>query len=127
MAYTPHTWECEELVTPEKLNHIEQGIAECCGGGGGNLVVTVLSQTTSQACASGTDFTFDHTWQEMYDAIDAGTPVFIKEVDEHGISFGLVDYISGIEDECSIATIKYPNVIMFNTPTSNVGTMCEVT
>lgn len=28
MAYTPKTWECNETITAEDLNHMEQGIAE---------------------------------------------------------------------------------------------------
>lgn len=34
MAYEPKTWVCGETITADGLNHIEQGIAECCGGGG---------------------------------------------------------------------------------------------
>ena len=28
MAYTPKTWECNETITAEDLNHMEQGISE---------------------------------------------------------------------------------------------------
>lgn len=34
MAYTPKTWECNETITAEDLNHMEQGIAEASSGGG---------------------------------------------------------------------------------------------
>ena len=33
MSYTPNTWATGDIVTSEKLNHMEQGIAS--GGGGG--------------------------------------------------------------------------------------------
>ena len=33
MSYETHTWESGETITAEKLNHIEDGIAECCSGG----------------------------------------------------------------------------------------------
>lgn len=36
MAYQPYTWKNKELITAEKLNRMEQGIAE--GGGDGTGV-----------------------------------------------------------------------------------------
>ena len=33
MAYTPKTWACDETITADGLNHIEQGIAEASSGG----------------------------------------------------------------------------------------------
>ena len=33
MAYEKHTWECGEAITTEKLNHIEEGIANAGEGG----------------------------------------------------------------------------------------------
>lgn len=33
MAYEKQTWVCGDVVTADKLNHMEDGIAECCGGG----------------------------------------------------------------------------------------------
>ncbi len=32
MAYTPNEWKCGDTVTADKLNHMEQGIAEASGG-----------------------------------------------------------------------------------------------
>ena len=33
MSYTPNEWKKGDVVTSEKLNHMEQGIAESGGGG----------------------------------------------------------------------------------------------
>ena len=33
MAYTPTNWVCGDTITAEKLNKLENGLAECCGGG----------------------------------------------------------------------------------------------
>lgn len=33
MAYEPTTWNCGDTITAEKLNKLENGLAECCGGG----------------------------------------------------------------------------------------------
>ena len=32
MAYTPTEWACGDTITAEKLNKLENGLAECCGG-----------------------------------------------------------------------------------------------
>lgn len=58
MAYEKQTWQCGDTVTADKLNHIEDGIAECCGGSA--LEVTATIQTS--------DITLDKTWQEINDA-----------------------------------------------------------
>ena len=34
MAYEKQTWQCGDVISAEKLNHMEDGIAECCEGGG---------------------------------------------------------------------------------------------
>ena len=32
MSYEKQTWVCGETITADKLNHMEEGIEECCGG-----------------------------------------------------------------------------------------------
>lgn len=44
MAYTPKTWECNETITAEDLNHMEQGIAEASSGGGGDTPTDVITK-----------------------------------------------------------------------------------
>ena len=34
MSYTPHVWECDEPITDEKLNNIEEGIQEALDNSG---------------------------------------------------------------------------------------------
>ena len=33
MAYEKQEWKCGDVVTAEKLNHMEDGITEASGGG----------------------------------------------------------------------------------------------
>ena len=72
MSYEPHTWVAGETVTPSKLNNIEQGIVNNSG-------VMIVNDNVG---------TLDATWQEIYDAMEAGTPVFIKreQVEQEDIS-----------------------------------------
>ena len=37
MSYTPTNWQCGDTITAEKLNKLENGLAECCSGGGTTL------------------------------------------------------------------------------------------
>lgn len=74
MSYEPHTWVAGETVTPSKLNHIEQGIAN---GGGGVLFVT------------DNDGTLSHTWQEVADAIENNQMVFLK-IESSGSFSGMI-------------------------------------
>ena len=66
MAYTPHTWSDDETITASKLNNMEQGIA----GGGGVLVCT--------SSYDDGDYVLNKTAGEIYDALVAGTPVYVK-------------------------------------------------
>ena len=52
MSYIPTTWKSGDVVTSEKLNKLENGVA-----GGGVLIVNVDDNST-----------FDKTWQEIYDS-----------------------------------------------------------
>lgn len=52
MAYEPKTWSCGETITADKLNYMEQGIANA-----GVLMVTE------------SNLTLDKTWQEIHDAV----------------------------------------------------------
>ena len=63
MAYTKNTWADGDIVTSEKLNHIEDGIAN----GGGVMII------------NDTDGTLDKTWQEINDAMKAGTFCVVKK------------------------------------------------
>ena len=93
MAYTKQTWQTGEVITANKLNHMEDGIASS-GGGGGVLVVN--------AVVGDSEVTLDKTWQEIYDApfavmkftrggavsLDALTSIFYDELTHYTLYFG---------------------------------------
>lgn len=71
MAYTKQTWANGDTVTAAKLNHIEDGIADT-GSSGGVAVVDCYFDNVME------EYALDATVQEIYDTIEAGTPVFVK-------------------------------------------------
>ena len=78
MAYTKNTWADGDVVTSEKLNHMEDGIAN---SGGGVMVI------------NDTDNTLDKTWQEIYDAMAANTFCVIKYVSQGIGGSGMINYL----------------------------------
>jgi ribonuclease BN (tRNA processing enzyme) len=62
MAYTPTTWANGDTITAEKLNKLEQGVA--------NVSILVVELTLSTGTA-------DHTFAEIFEALRAGTLVYL--------------------------------------------------
>ena len=69
MAYTKNTWTDGDIVTSEKLNHMEDGIANA-----GSLVVGIAWDETLQTSI------LDKTWREIYDALPFVTVVNSEDV-----------------------------------------------
>ena len=66
MSYTPTTWTTGDTITATAMNKIEQGIANAG---------SVLICNTSYSNGS---YVLDKTAQEIYEALLAGTPAYIK-------------------------------------------------
>lgn len=98
MSYIPTEWKTGDIVTAEKLNKLEEGVASG-GGGGGGLLVHIMSTELPP--------TLDKNWNEINAAVQAGiTPVFIdtdglmcfcNEVYSDGGDYGvtLIDFSNG--------------------------------
>lgn len=85
--YEKQTWTTGEVITQEKLNHMEEGIAS-----GGTLVVHETVENNIH--------TLDKTWKEIKDAVMAGAivvvPIFFEEE---------VEGVTVIRYECYFVTI----------------------
>lgn len=68
MSYEKNTWQKGDVITANKLNHMEDGIA----GGGGVIV------------HSDSDDVFDKTWKEIHDAITSGACVIVTQTEDYG-------------------------------------------
>lgn len=85
MAYTKQTWATGDIVTQEKMNHIEDGIAaNDTAIGTTNTAITAAGPmiltfpTTPTTSDNGIDYyeeTHGYTWQNVMDALTAGRTV----------------------------------------------------
>lgn len=62
MAYEKQTWECGDILTPEAMNHIEQGIKDVSDaqeqGGGGNTFKTKSVHPTESITVPANTFAY---------------------------------------------------------------------
>lgn len=63
MSYTPINWQTGDTITAEKLNKMDNG-----------WLVFVVNLITDESSTR-----FDKTWQEVYDAADAGALVLLRQ------------------------------------------------
>ena len=72
MAYEKNIWQDGDLITEQKLNHMEDGIADAGASGIYIVDVDITTQSGVQT------WTLNKTWQEIYDAIAAKYFVIIR-------------------------------------------------
>ena len=117
MAYDKYTWQTGEVITQEKLNHMEDGIEDAyelpsvtetdngkvlgvengawsvVNGGGGVLVVNA-----TKTSSSGSTYILDKTWQEIHDAF-LSVPVIIHQISDNGDGYLAVTIVSDSRPE----------------------------
>ena len=69
MAYEKQNWQCGDVVTAEKLNHMEDGIAN--SGGVAPLIL--------QGVEEGNDVRLDKTFGEIKSAFNSGKTTWLAE------------------------------------------------
>lgn len=70
MAYEKQNWECGQVITADKLNHMEDGI-ENAGGECGGKIFQIVGQGT---CDGISYYEFDFTYQDVLEAVADGIP-----------------------------------------------------
>lgn len=84
MSYTPTVWQTGDIVTAEKLNHAENGIANA-----GSALIATVSPLGDTSSVIEYQSALDKTFTEIYTALSNGIPVYVKAVIS---SSGLSDY-----------------------------------
>lgn len=72
MSYTPTEWQNGDVISSEKLNKMELGIADGASGGGVLVIGEVTEDTTTR---------LNKTWQEIWDACESGLFAFVGILD----------------------------------------------
>lgn len=77
MAYNKTTWQTGDIVTADKLNNLEQGVANA---------QTMIVHVTEGGSDDPFDFILDCTWSEIKTAFDAGMSVKASlQIEEDGV------------------------------------------
>lgn len=97
MSYDKHTWATGEVITKEKLNNIEDGIANA-GSGGGMKSVISNGNKSENSFISNSDFpTFNDLKNYIFDCLDNMRPIDIQVINtEYSTEYYLfkkVDYV----------------------------------
>jgi len=88
MNYTKNTWKTGDIVTSEKLNHIEDGIANAVG-------VFIVGVTTPDEDTHA----LNKTWQEIRDAMQNKICIVVATDDYNVIHQSLIEGVGGGNDE----------------------------
>jgi hypothetical protein len=75
MSYTPTEWKTGDVITADKLNNMESGIADAGSGGSGSGDVLVVTVTESDG-----DYSCDKTFAEMSSCLNSGGILVFKVV-----------------------------------------------
>lgn len=98
MSYTPTSWSTGDTITAAAMNKIENGIANA-----GSALICSSTYDSSE----GT-YILDKTAEEIYDALLAGTPAYIKYQYGTPASYAGVLYLAPI---IKFSTYEYTSFI----------------
>ena len=79
MAYEKNTWKTGDIVTSEKLNHIEEGIEAGGGSGGGGAFYVNITENSSGELVDG-----DKTGAEIGAALEDGLDPVLIVTNQYG-------------------------------------------
>lgn len=106
MAYEKQTWVCDETITADKLNHMEDGIANASSGE--HFVVTFTTSDLETATA-------DKTYAEIAEAFNSGKHL-VGHLDT-GLNVMLLWAL-----EFSSGAVRFANVFSFGSGGTHVAT-----
>ena len=80
MSYEKHTWETGELITADKLNHMEEGIEGGGGSGDSAIIVHAVYNETTET------WLLDKTNEELYALFEEGKPIFVEREETYEVN-----------------------------------------
>lgn len=70
MSYVKNNWKNGDVISADKLNHMEDGISS---GGGAMIVGGTWGEIKEEDWGYKVEFTADKTWEEISQALQSGT------------------------------------------------------
>ena len=131
MAYDKHTWTCNEPITVERLNHIEDGIANAGGDCGYECeeTITLLTEETVTTELEGNEAYGDFSYSQLIDA-DSITVTFDGVEYECEVNYYDGEYSYGALYDDNLGTYdwsEYPFAVSSFITDSPHTTLCTQT
>lgn len=98
MSYEKTTWQTGDIITEQKLNKMEQGIADATTKQYVDDQRLIITENLNQDL-----LTLSYTWQEIHDAFIAGKTCVITGID----SYGSAVLVSGVFYQDWVSERKY--------------------
>lgn len=76
--YTPTEWQCNDVITAEKPNHIEQGIVDAQSGGSVAPLIVDIEEVYDEQTSTRSYIKLLETNKTIYDAFESGRPVYVN-------------------------------------------------
>ncbi len=100
MAYVKQNWECGEMITADKLNHLEDGIANNGGNG-----FTIATLTYDHSDSNHDWYSCDVSADDIADILDNSGNVIFKLTPYE--DYGTLDqYTEPFQGSCCISTFR---------------------
>lgn len=129
MSYAPTQWNTGDVVTAEKLNKLEQGVAAAGGGSGdGNLLVVDATATRTNDAETNENIvstvTFDKTFAELKSAYEGGAVMLCRVKTEDYVNFVFWDSIAFLNYRpATQLPFPAPEAFFFNASSLQIGSV----
>ena len=97
MSYTPTNWQNGDVITAEKLNKLENGVANAGGGANGGLVLDITLDFDALPVSG-----IGESYSDIETRAENGEFLFIRMFDSEGVEFDLL-YLSGVHSGVTFA------------------------
>jgi len=127
--YTKTEWKTNDTITADKLNHIENGIADFYNAGQSNILMSIEVVTSVDEFGNISKYTLSKTFNEIVDAMNSGKWCYIYYTNANSnvaLSISIEDahYDSSEETNVIYLTSGFLGGYMFTTTNADSNPEC---
>lgn len=89
MSYTPTEWKTGDVITAEKLNKLEDGVANAGGDSGGGVLIATITESPEDDFS---EYSCNKTFNELLQAIEERKKVYLTDPYNGNIKIGVTNY-----------------------------------